>query len=1429
MPEIANLQVVVGADTSAAERGLDSLGQKVGGVGSAIQSALGAAAVGAVAGLGAAFVGSVKSAADFEKQMSAVGAVAGASQAEMEQLTKAALQLGKDTSFSATEAAQGLEELVKAGVSVEDILGGGAKAALDLAAAGAVSVADAAEIASNAMNVFGLAGSDMAHVADLIAGAANASAISVTDYKFSLSAAGAVAATVGISFESLTEAIAIMGNAGIKGSDAGTSLKTMMMNLVPATNKASDMMRELGIITGDANPAMEELRQHLSKTEAGQKKLAQMMKSGLINSAEDLFKAVKKLNPEVLDGTQNFNEFAMMGGHLGNQFFDAEGKAKSFAEISEVLKNALHGMSEEQKIATLRVLFGSDAIRAAAIMAEAGAEGFEQMAEAMGKVTAAQVAEERLNNLWGSIEKLQGSLETAAIMLGGLFTPALKAMADATTEYVNQAIEIIEQLPDAWRTFVQAFEGGWEPSETLSPFINLVGQAGKALRENFGPAILAAGKFITGTLIPGLKAIIAPIAAFSAGFLGAVAAAGAVAAILGVVAGVLGFLLSPLGLVAIAVGALAAAWVTNFGGIQEKTAALWAYLQPIFQQWWDWLSVKLAQAVTWLSETGWPMLVEAATAVWAWINDSLLPTLAALWDWLSPKLAAALSWLAETGWPLLVEAASAVWTFVQESLIPTLSELWDWLSPKLQAATTWITETGWPALVTAGEKVWEMVQTVIQFFKDLYVELDKRGVFTELGTIWDTLVSIGGKVWDILVKLAEALAPVFKWVSDLIQQATGIPALVDVMGFLADKSGVAAPTVQKVADAIAAVMKIISNELQRLEKFIDLLGSLGSIKLPSWFGGGGGSGATQLSFSGGSRASEHMARINAASLATGVPADVIAAIMDTEGSGNYATSPAGATGPMQVMPFHARPGEDLRDLDTNVLAGARVMAENFQRYGNWESAAAAYFGAVDAAGRPTTASDVGGMTGINYVRRFNQERQKYQNSSTPLNQMQRMPLGMSFPGGMPGSDPSHWPMLIQDVIDVAPDWQTAMAQISEHGQMAFLDIKEAGTAAGADLVTTSTDDLGNVTTIYSRAGVTIGATLTDAAGNIINTWGEIAVSGAEAGRTLVSTSTDAMGNVTSIYTDAAGQMTAVITDASGQVINTFGGAAAEVTAAAEEMRGQTLSSVTQLGDGLLTTMQTSAGSTIATVTDMSGQVTSQYATLANGVQITMGDMANGVLTSQTDLGDGIMTIVQDAAGNYIATITDLAGNVVNQYVTMADGSSEAITGLAQESREQFGNVVRAAESVREPIGNVSDALGDIRPPDTGGVVSAFRSIRSAASDATEEVRDLLDSIKDITKASKGGGKAPWAAKAAGGPVSMGSTYLVGEAGPELFVPNASGYIVPNHMLGRGGGDEVHVNVNVYGNALASRRDIADAVVAGLLEAQRTNRTRMKVV
>lgn len=341
---------------------------------SAVSTAATIAGAAIVAGFGLA----VKVAADFEFQMSAVQAVSGATAEEMDLISEAALRIGKDTSFSASEAGLAIEELVKAGISVTDVLNGAADATVALAAAGGVDLPTAATIAANAMNQFGLAAEDLVHVTDQIAGVANASAIDMEQFAYSMSQVGAVAKLAGLSFDDTALAIAAMGNAGIVGSDAGTSLKQVLLNLNPVTDKQRDLMKQLGIVTEDGS----------------------------------------------------------------NAFYDQEGRLKSLADISQVLQDSLSGMTDQQKQMTLETLFGSDAIRGAAILAKEGAAGFDELAASVSKVSAADVAAQRLNNLNGQIEQLKGSIETIAIRIGDSLMPVIKDLAKFANDLAGKFIEM---------------------------------------------------------------------------------------------------------------------------------------------------------------------------------------------------------------------------------------------------------------------------------------------------------------------------------------------------------------------------------------------------------------------------------------------------------------------------------------------------------------------------------------------------------------------------------------------------------------------------------------------------------------------------------------------------------------------------------------------------------------------------------------------------------------------------------------------------------------------------------------------------------------------------------------------------------------------------------------------------------------------------
>ncbi|GAB3166592.1 hypothetical protein GCM10027059_25770 [Myceligenerans halotolerans] len=208
------------------------------------------ATVGTVA-LGVAGV-AVQRFAEFDKAMSSVSAATHATGAELDALREAAIRAGADTSFSASEAAGAIEELAKAGVSTTDILAGGLDGALALAAAGGIDVSEAAETAASALTQFGLKGSDVGHVADLLAAGAGKAQGGVTDLGQALNQSGLIAAQTGLTIEETTAALSAFASAGLLGSDAGTSFKTMLQVLSAPSSTAATEMERLGISAYDA-------------------------------------------------------------------------------------------------------------------------------------------------------------------------------------------------------------------------------------------------------------------------------------------------------------------------------------------------------------------------------------------------------------------------------------------------------------------------------------------------------------------------------------------------------------------------------------------------------------------------------------------------------------------------------------------------------------------------------------------------------------------------------------------------------------------------------------------------------------------------------------------------------------------------------------------------------------------------------------------------------------------------------------------------------------------------------------------------------------------------------------------------------------------------------------------------------------------------
>lgn len=235
------------AATSAFGRAAMETAQKNGRDWDHVATRTAAAGIAIGAGVGVA----VKKYADFDEAMSAVKASTRSTGQELDALREAAIKQGAATKYSATEAAQGINEMAKAGVDASDILGGGLKGALSLAAAGQMSVADASELAATALTQFELKGSDLTHVADLYAAAAGKAQGSTQDIGLAMKYAGVTAHSMDVSIEETTGTLALFASKGIIGEQAGTSFRSMLMSLTSPSKTAQQAMDELGISVYD--------------------------------------------------------------------------------------------------------------------------------------------------------------------------------------------------------------------------------------------------------------------------------------------------------------------------------------------------------------------------------------------------------------------------------------------------------------------------------------------------------------------------------------------------------------------------------------------------------------------------------------------------------------------------------------------------------------------------------------------------------------------------------------------------------------------------------------------------------------------------------------------------------------------------------------------------------------------------------------------------------------------------------------------------------------------------------------------------------------------------------------------------------------------------------------------------------------------------
>ena len=208
-----------------------------------------------VVGLGTA---AVKTAADFDSAMSKVAAVSGATGSDLEALRDKAREMGEKTKFSASEAAEAMNYMAMAGWKTEDMLSG-IEGVMNLAAASGEDLATTSDIVTDALTAFGLTAKDSGHFADILAAASSNANTNVSMMGETFKYCAPIAGALGFSAEDTAEAIGLMANAGIKGSQAGTALRTIMNNLSGEVKICGSSIGEVTVATTNADGSMRDL------------------------------------------------------------------------------------------------------------------------------------------------------------------------------------------------------------------------------------------------------------------------------------------------------------------------------------------------------------------------------------------------------------------------------------------------------------------------------------------------------------------------------------------------------------------------------------------------------------------------------------------------------------------------------------------------------------------------------------------------------------------------------------------------------------------------------------------------------------------------------------------------------------------------------------------------------------------------------------------------------------------------------------------------------------------------------------------------------------------------------------------------------------------------------------------------------------------
>lgn len=446
----------------------------------------------AVGGIGAA---AIKTTADFDESMSNVSAISGATGEDFDKLRDKAREMGAETKFSASEAADAMSYMAMAGWKTDDMLNG-ISGIMDLAAASGADLATTSDIVTDALTGMGYTAADAGRLADVMAAASSNANTNVEMMGETFKYVAPVCGSLGYSMEDTALAVGLMANSGIKASQAGTQLRGAITNMVKPTEAMEGVMNELGIEIANEDGSMKSLdetlkilRDSFAVTTEEQKaqRLAtleqQAVADGYGESLKGLTEEEKYFQLAMYAGQEQVKDMSeaqfkkMAQDKLGVKVTKKTNRAQVAQNLALALgTQAIEGLTQEQQSAYAATLFGKEAMSGMLAIINASEEDYNKLSDAIANSNGAarSMSETMQDNLNGQLTILKSQLQEAAIAIGDALIPKIRALVSKIqewTDWFNQLDESQKEMVVTAGIVVAA----------LAPMLIAIGKVGQGI------------------------------------------------------------------------------------------------------------------------------------------------------------------------------------------------------------------------------------------------------------------------------------------------------------------------------------------------------------------------------------------------------------------------------------------------------------------------------------------------------------------------------------------------------------------------------------------------------------------------------------------------------------------------------------------------------------------------------------------------------------------------------------------------------------------------------------------------------------------------------------------------------------------------------------------------------------------------------------